>query len=78
MDYIVCSNLDCGKRFPRFEEVVKDGRQVEVDWSIEDRPLCPECRGLPAPEMPKRDVLGGFPPGRRARIVPPTAGKGPK
>ena len=29
--------------------------------TIVSDPKCPACRGLPMPEVRKRDVLGGFP-----------------
>jgi len=73
MDYCICSK--CGKKFPRLEEVNKDGRLVEVDWSVEADPTCPECRGLAAPEMPKKNILGGYPPGRKPRIIQPVPRK---
>jgi NAD-dependent SIR2 family protein deacetylase len=63
MDYCICSK--CGNQFPRVEKIKKDGRVVEIDWSVESMPTCPTCRGLKAAVMPKRDVLGGYPPGRK-------------
>lgn len=69
MDYSVCSQ--CGGNFPRFEDVKKEGRLVAVDWSIEERPTCPTCRGLKAVPVPKRSVLGGYPPGRTPQGVKP-------
>ena len=58
-DLIVC--VDCGNEFPRYEELKKDGRLVDFDWTTVSDPKCPACRGLPMPEVRKRDVLGGFP-----------------
>ena len=67
MDRTICSK--CGNEFPRFEDVKKNGRLVEADWSLEDTPICPTCRGVAWTEpLPKKDVLGGYPPARRATI----------
>ncbi|MCK9600718.1 MAG: hypothetical protein M0R06_16875 [Sphaerochaeta sp.] len=62
MDYVVCSQ--CGANFPRFEEVKEKGRLINKDWATAPAPTCPPCRGLAAPAIPKRNVLGGYPPGR--------------
>ena len=67
MDYSICS--ECGNKFPRMETVLERGRQVEKDWGLEDKPLCPPCRGLPAPAMSKKDALGGFSPERKAELT---------
>lgn len=60
MDIIVCSQ--CGGGMERFENMVKDGQTVEMDWSL-DTPTCPVCRGVPGAVSlkPKHDVLGGMP-----------------
>jgi hypothetical protein len=67
MDQTICSQ--CGANFPRFEDVKKNGRLVEADWSLEDKPTCPKCRGLKGTAVPKKDVLGGYPPERRAELA---------
>lgn len=53
--------VQCNEAMSRYETVIRDGRRVEIDWSMEPNPRCRRCRGLPS-EGPiiKRDVLGGF------------------
>lgn len=66
MDNVICTR--CGAAFPQREEIIKNGRTVSKDWATDPAATCPACRGLAAPAMPKKDVLGGYPPGRKAQI----------
>lgn len=56
MELTTCS--ECGRSMERFETVKGRGN---VDWSLEDRPICPVCRGVPGakPLVSKHDVTGG-------------------
>lgn len=65
MDFCICSQ--CGANFPRYENVKKEGRLQAIDWTLEDKPTCPKCRGLKMPAIPKHDVLGGFGPRPKQR-----------